>query len=153
MMNIAGMVRASATLFVDILDDKLHGGHTVVAADVGGQPSLFKKPLQHGEIVDFSGGGQRFTSEQTTAGVIDDRQRVAIFVTLLAMFQYVLDSRRTPAISHRTVAPASHAARSVLSGLALLFSCIWRSSGRLSENLASQQPQFDFVRTVHGKSS
>jgi hypothetical protein len=31
-----------------------------------------------------------------------------------------------------------HAVRSVLSGLALSFSCIWRFSGKLSENLASQ---------------
>src|SRR6202041_3058050 len=53
-------------------------GHTVIAAHVGGQAALLKKPFKHGESVVFFGGREGFTGEQITAGVIGDGQRVAV---------------------------------------------------------------------------
>jgi hypothetical protein len=53
-------------------------GHSVVAADVGRQAALLKKPLKHSESVVFPGRRKGLTSEQKTAGVIGDRQRVAV---------------------------------------------------------------------------
>src|SRR5260370_31565851 len=42
--------------------------HTVIAADVGGQAALFKKPLKHSESVLFPGRRKGFTREQKTSG-------------------------------------------------------------------------------------
>src|SRR5580700_11127423 len=53
-------------------------GHTVIAADVGGQSALLKKPFKHGKSVFFFGGREGFTGEQKTAGVIGDGQRIAV---------------------------------------------------------------------------
>ena len=53
-------------------------GHTVVAADVGGQATLLKKPLKHGESEVFSGRRKRFTGEEKTAGVIGDGERITV---------------------------------------------------------------------------
>jgi hypothetical protein len=50
------------------------------AADVGGQTTLFKKPLKHGERVVFFEGKQRLAAQQIPAGIIGDRQRVALWV-------------------------------------------------------------------------
>jgi len=55
-------------------------GHPVVAAHVGGQAALLKKPLKYSKSVVFSGGGKGLTAEKKTAGVIGDRQRVAVLV-------------------------------------------------------------------------
>jgi hypothetical protein len=55
-------------------------GHAVIAADVGGQAALFKKPLKHGESVVFSSGRKSLTGEKKSAGVIGDGQRIAILV-------------------------------------------------------------------------
>jgi hypothetical protein len=52
--------------------------HAVVAADVGGQATLLKKPLKYWESVVFSRRRKRFTSEQKTAGVIADRERITV---------------------------------------------------------------------------
>ena len=52
--------------------------YAVVAADVGGQAALAKKPLKHSESVVFSGGRKRFTGEEKTAGMISDRQWVTV---------------------------------------------------------------------------
>ena len=56
------------------------------------QPALFKKPLKHSQSVVFSGGGKRFTSEQKTAGMISDRQRVAVFVIAEQELPFVLSA-------------------------------------------------------------
>src|SRR5580704_14110499 len=55
-------------------------GNTVIAADAGGQAALLKKPFKHGESVGFFGAREGFTGEQKTAGVIGDRQRIAVLV-------------------------------------------------------------------------
>ena len=52
--------------------------HTIIAADVGGQAALFKKPLKYSESVVFSGGRKRLTGKKKTAGMIGDRERIAI---------------------------------------------------------------------------
>ncbi len=52
--------------------------YTVVAANVGGQTPLFKKPLKHSKSVIFSVRGKRLTSEKKTASMIGDRQRIAV---------------------------------------------------------------------------
>jgi hypothetical protein len=53
-------------------------GHAVIAPDVGGQAALLEKPFKCGKSVVFPSGRKRFTGEQKTAGVIGDRQRIAI---------------------------------------------------------------------------
>src|SRR5258706_6569619 len=53
-------------------------GHTVIAADVGGQAALLKKPFKHSERVVFSGRGKSFAGKKKTAGVIGDSQRVTV---------------------------------------------------------------------------
>ena len=53
-------------------------GHTVVAANVGRQPALFKKPLKHSESVVFSSGRKSLTSEEIAAGMVGDRERIAV---------------------------------------------------------------------------
>jgi len=53
-------------------------GHTIIAADVGWQTALLKKPLKYSESVIFSGGRKSLTGEQETAGMVSDRQRIAI---------------------------------------------------------------------------
>lgn len=52
--------------------------YPVVAADVGGQTALFKKPLKHSKSVAFFGGRERFADQEITTGVVGDRQRIAI---------------------------------------------------------------------------
>src|SRR3984893_860423 len=53
-------------------------GHTVIAADVGGQAALLKKPFKHSESVVFSGREKSFTGKKKTAGVIGDGQRITV---------------------------------------------------------------------------
>ena len=53
-------------------------GHAIIATDVGGQAALLKKPFKCGKSVVFPGGRKRLTREEKTAGVIGDRQRIAI---------------------------------------------------------------------------
>ena len=53
-------------------------GHAVIAADVGRQAALLKKPLKHGKSVLFFGGRKGLTGEEITAGMIGDRQRIAV---------------------------------------------------------------------------
>ena len=53
-------------------------GHAVVTADVGGQATLLEKPLKHRESVVFSGRRKRFTSEEKTAGMIGDGERITV---------------------------------------------------------------------------
>src|SRR5229473_2858369 len=54
--------------------------HTVIAADVGGQAALLKKPLKHRESVLFPGRRKGFTGEEKPAGVVGDRQRIAVLM-------------------------------------------------------------------------
>jgi hypothetical protein len=68
-------------------------GDAVVAADVGRQSTLLKKPLKHRESVVFSGRGKRFTSEQKTAGVIGDCERIAVLAIAQQELAFVI---RTP---------------------------------------------------------
>src|SRR5438105_2421390 len=56
-------------------------GTPFVAANVGGQPMLFEKPLKYSESVIFSCGGKSLTGEKKTAGVIGDRE----WITILAV--------------------------------------------------------------------
>jgi hypothetical protein len=53
-------------------------GNPVIAADVGRQAALLKKPLKPGKSVVFFGTRKSLTAEQITAGVIGDGQRVAV---------------------------------------------------------------------------
>ena len=53
-------------------------GHAVVAANAGRQAALLKKPLKHSESVLFSGRRKSLTGEEITAGMIGDRQRIAV---------------------------------------------------------------------------
>jgi hypothetical protein len=46
--------------------------------DVGGQTAFVKKPFKYSKSVILSGRGKRLTGEQKTAGMIGDRQRVAV---------------------------------------------------------------------------
>src|SRR5260370_6939165 len=64
------------------VEESVRGGERngVVAADVGGQAALLKKPFKHGESVVFFGGREGLTGEEKTAGVISDGQRVAVLV-------------------------------------------------------------------------
>src|SRR6266581_1758019 len=55
-------------------------GHAVIAADVGGQAALLKKPLKHSESVVFPGRRKGFTGEQKPAGVVGDGQRIAVLM-------------------------------------------------------------------------
>src|SRR4030095_6134113 len=43
-------------------------GHAVVAANVGGQAALLKKPLKYGESVVFPGRRKRLTTEESSLG-------------------------------------------------------------------------------------
>src|ERR1700693_2632831 len=45
--------------------------HTVIAADVGGQTTLFKKPFKHSESVFLFRGGQRFAGQQIITDLPD----------------------------------------------------------------------------------
>src|ERR1700739_2938104 len=53
-------------------------GHAVVAADVGRQAALLKKPLKHSESIVFPGRRKSLTGEEKTAGMVGDRQRIAV---------------------------------------------------------------------------
>jgi len=51
-------------------------GHAVVAADVGGQATIFEQALKYSESVVFLGGRKRFTSEEKAAGVVGNGERL-----------------------------------------------------------------------------
>jgi hypothetical protein len=55
-------------------------GHAVISADVGGQAALLKKPLKYSKSVIFSGREKGFASEEITAGVVGDGQRIAVMM-------------------------------------------------------------------------
>src|SRR5229473_2439697 len=52
--------------------------NAVVAANVGGQPALLEEPLKHSKSVVFPGGRKSLTSKEKPAGMIGDRQRIAV---------------------------------------------------------------------------
>src|ERR1700682_767731 len=66
--------------------------NAVIAADVGGQATLLKKPLKHSKSVFLFGGGQRFAGQQITAGVIGDRQRITILAITQQEFPFVISA-------------------------------------------------------------
>ena len=53
-------------------------GHAVIAADVGGQAALLKKPLKGSKSVVFAGGRKSLTSEEIAAGMVGDGERIAV---------------------------------------------------------------------------
>src|SRR5467141_2028714 len=55
-------------------------GHAIIAADVGRQAALLKKPLKHGKRVVFYGARKNVTGEEIPAGMIGDGQRVAVLM-------------------------------------------------------------------------
>jgi hypothetical protein len=65
-------------------------GHTVIAADVGGQATLLKKPLKHSESVLFPGRRKGFTGEQKAAGMVGDRQRITVLVIAEQELSFVI---------------------------------------------------------------
>src|SRR3984893_8755480 len=65
-------------------------GHAIVAADVGRQAALLKKPFKHGKSIVFFGGGERFAGEQITTGMIGDGQWVAVFVIAQQELAFVI---------------------------------------------------------------
>src|SRR5262249_47251668 len=68
-------------------------GNAVVAADVGRQAPLLKKPLKDSESVVFSSRRKGFTSEQKTAGVIGDSERITVLAIAQQELAFVI---RTP---------------------------------------------------------
>jgi hypothetical protein len=64
--------------------------HTVIAADVGGQAALLKKPLKHSESILFPGRRKSFTGEQKPVGVIGDRQRIAVLMIAQQKLAFVV---------------------------------------------------------------
>src|SRR5215469_5851077 len=65
-------------------------GHTVVAANVGGQTALAKKPLKCCESVVFTSGTESFAGEQKAAGVVSDGQRVAVMLVAQQKLAFVV---------------------------------------------------------------
>ena len=65
-------------------------GHSVVVADVSGQAALLKKSLKYGKSVVFSSERKGFTSKKKTAGVIGNRQRIAILVVSQQELAFVI---------------------------------------------------------------
>ena len=53
-------------------------GDTVVAANVGGQSTLLKKPFKDSKSEVFAGGRKRLAAQQVTTGVIGDGERIAV---------------------------------------------------------------------------
>src|SRR6266404_1255722 len=53
-------------------------GNAVIAADVGRQAALLKKPFKHGKSVVFFGTRKSLTGVEVTAGMIGDGQRIAV---------------------------------------------------------------------------
>jgi len=74
------------------VEQRLSGSerHTVIAADVGGQAALLKKPLKHSESVLFPGRRKGFTAEQEPTGVVGDRQRIAVLMIPQQKFAFVI---------------------------------------------------------------
>jgi hypothetical protein len=66
--------------------------HTVIAADVGGQAGLLKKLLKPSKSVIFSGRRKRLTSEQKSAGVISNGQRVAVVLVAEQELAFVIST-------------------------------------------------------------
>src|SRR5207302_9269187 len=64
--------------------------HTVIAADVGWQAALLKKPLKHSESVVFTGRRKTLTGEQKPAGVVGDGQRIAVLMTPQQKLAFVI---------------------------------------------------------------
>ena len=85
--GIAVKMRAE-TLAVEELDATQIGTRSV-----GRQAPLLKKPLKHNKSVVFPGRRKRFTSEQKTAGVIGDRERIAVLAIAKQELAFVI---RTP---------------------------------------------------------
>src|SRR6202043_1171717 len=65
-------------------------GHAIITANVGGQAALLKEPLKHGKGVIFAGRRKRFTSEQKTAGVIGDGQRITVLAIAKQKLAFVI---------------------------------------------------------------
>src|SRR5579862_9795759 len=67
-------------------------GHTVIAADVGGQATLLKKSFKHSERVIFSGRGKSFAGEKKTAGVIGDGPRITVLTIAQQEFAFIVSA-------------------------------------------------------------
>ena len=65
-------------------------GHTVVAANVGGQATLLEKPLKCCESVVFASGRESFACEEKAAGVVSDGQRVAVMLVAQQELAFVV---------------------------------------------------------------
>ena len=65
-------------------------GHTVVAADVGGQAALLEQPLKRSKSVVFASRGESFAAQQVAAGVIGDRKRITVLVIAQQEFTFVI---------------------------------------------------------------
>src|SRR4029434_10459720 len=65
-------------------------GHAVVAANVGGQAALLKKPFKYGESVVFPGRRKRLTTEEKPAGVVGNGEGIAVFVNTKQEFAFVV---------------------------------------------------------------
>jgi hypothetical protein len=65
-------------------------GDAVIATDVGGQATLFKKPLKQSKSKGFLGGGKSFAGQQISAGMIGDGQRVAVLTIAQQELTFVI---------------------------------------------------------------
>src|SRR5713226_3376247 len=54
--------------------------NAIIAANVGRQAALLKKPFKHGKSVVFFGARKSLTGEEIPAGMIGDGQRVAVLM-------------------------------------------------------------------------
>jgi hypothetical protein len=64
--------------------------NAIIAADVGGQTTLLKKPFKPSKSLILFRGGQRFAGQQITAGVIGDGQRITVLAITQQEFTFVI---------------------------------------------------------------
>ena len=67
-------------------------GHTVITANVGGQAALAKKPFKYGKSILLPSRRKRLAGEQKTAGVVGDRERVAVVLVAEQELAFVVSA-------------------------------------------------------------
>ena len=62
----------------------------IIAADVGWQAALLKKPFKYGKSVNLRGWRKALRSTQKTAGTVGDRQRIAVLAVAQQKLAFVI---------------------------------------------------------------
>src|SRR5574340_1014633 len=129
-------------------------GHAVVAANAGGQAALFKKPFKYGESVVFSGRRKRLTSEEKAAGVIRDRQRIAILTIAQQELAFVIGAPQfVGALPHResrTLSTTAHAAATLHQTVAIQHRMNGALGGDGNAGKSTEQALANLSRTPAG---